>query len=58
MNFGGNGFIWILLIIMLMQGGNCGNNCGNGCDNSMLILLLFIMMFSGGGFGCGICEAK
>ncbi len=58
MNFGGNSFIWILLIFMLMQGGGigCGNSCG--CDSSMLILLLFVIMFSGGGIGCGICETK
>ncbi len=59
MNCGGNSFIWILLICMLSQGG-CGNGCGcgGGCDSSMLILLLFIIMFSNGGMGCGICEAK
>jgi len=54
-NFGGNNFIWILIIIMFMQ---CGNGFGGGCsgDNSLLIILLFFILFSGNGFG--ICEAK
>lgn len=49
MNFGGNNFIWIIFLLMFMQG-------GNGMDSSMLMLVLLLCMMQGNGFG--ICEAK
>lgn len=52
MNFGGNSFIWILFLLMLMPGG-----FGCGGDSSFLLIFILMMMMQGTG-GCGICEAK
>lgn len=55
MNFGSNGFIWILFLLLLMPNGfGCGNSCGG--DNSYIFLIIILLMMQNG--NCGICEAK
>lgn len=55
---GGNGFIWLILILLLCGGEGCCNICGGGCDNGFIWIILILILF-GGCFGnCGMCEAK
>lgn len=64
--FGGNNFLWILILIILLGGNGCGcgfNNIGgaNTDDCSWIIILILLLCCCGNNnvsnSGCNMCEA-
>ena len=56
--FGGNNWLWIILLLLC---GNNGNGCGNGCSsdgNSWWWIILLLLLCGGCGNSIGACEAK